>query len=111
MPYIQRNAEGTIVAIVKEASDDAREFLSPSHPEIITFLCAGSGEQEQFHPLADLEMVRVIEDLVELLISKNVIVLTDLPPAVQQKLLRQQSRRNKFFSGITIDDGPGGPLF
>ncbi len=111
MPYIQRNAEGAIMAIVKEADDTAREFLPPGHPEIITFLCDGTTEQEQFHPLADLEMVRVIEDLVELLISKNVIVLTDLPPAVQQKLFRQQSRRNKFFSGISIDDGTGGPLF
>ena len=112
MPFVQRNEQGTIVALLSEASDTAKEFLAPNHPEIISFLCAeGSEAQEQFHPLADLEMIRVIEDLVEILISKNVIVLTDLPAAVQKKLLRQQSRRAKIFRGVSIDEDSSGPLF
>ena len=112
MPFVQRNPQGEIAALLKHADDENQEFLPPNHPEVVSFLCAGApNDESQFSPLNDLEMVRVIEDLVELLISKNVIVLTDLPPAVQKKLLRQQSRRAKFFSGISLDDDSHAPLF
>lgn len=112
MPFVQRNAQGEIVALLKQADAASNEFLPPNSPEVVTFLCTAAPDSEdQFSPLADLEMVRVIEDLVELLISKNVIVLTDLPPAVQKKLLRQQNRRAKFFKGVTIDDENNDLLF
>ena len=112
MPFVQRNAHGEIETLVKEPTLATQEFLAPNHPEVITFLCAGAPEGDnQFTPLADLEMIRVIEDLVDILISKNVIVLTDLPAAVQQKLLRQQSRRARLFQGVSIDMDSGGPLF
>lgn len=47
---------------------------------------------------SDLAMVRVVEDLIELLISKSVITLNELPPPVQQKLLaRHKMRREGVF--------------
>ena len=38
----------------------------------------------------------VIEDLVELLIDKNVIMITELPQAAQQKLMGRKSARELF---------------
>jgi hypothetical protein len=42
---------------------------------------------------SDLEMIRVYEDLVDLLVSKNLVLLTDLPLPAQEKLLRRKRLR------------------
>ena len=38
----------------------------------------------------DRDFVRAIEDTIELLIAKEIILFTDLPPKVQEKLLRRK---------------------
>lgn len=45
---------------------------------------------------SDLEMIRVYEDVVDVLISKRIICLTDLPLAAQEKLLRRKHMRSLF---------------
>lgn len=42
---------------------------------------------------SDLEMIRVYEDLIDLLLSKNILLLTDLPLPAQEKLLRRKRLR------------------
>lgn len=42
---------------------------------------------------SDREMIRVYEDLVDLLIGKNLVLLTDLPTPAQEKLLRRKRLR------------------
>lgn len=42
---------------------------------------------------SDITLVRVLEDLIDVLITRGLIQFTDLPPAAQTKLLeRRQSR-------------------
>lgn len=43
---------------------------------------------------SDQGMVRVLEDLIETLIAKNLIRFTDLPEAAQAKLLERRSLRS-----------------
>ena len=43
----------------------------------------------------DLQMIRVIEDLITLLLSKGVIMSNELPSAVQMKMLQRQSMREE----------------
>lgn len=112
MPYVQRNEQGEVTGLLKDAGDSAKEFLPTSHPDIVAFLSEGGlGQGDSFSPLNDLEMVRVIEDLVDLMIAKNLIVLTDLPMAVQKKLLRQRNRRVTLFGGVSMDDEGNKGLF
>ena len=42
----------------------------------------------------DLDMVRVIEDVIDILIDHNVMLFTDLPDAVQNKILFKKQVRN-----------------
>ncbi|MCU6175503.1 hypothetical protein KWH82_14975 [Citrobacter cronae] len=42
---------------------------------------------------SDLEMVRVLDDLIYLLIRKGVIAITDLPPMAQVKLMNRANAR------------------
>ena len=43
---------------------------------------------------SDIEIIRLLEDLIEVLIMKGVIIYTDLPVAAMQKLLRRQKLRD-----------------
>lgn len=45
---------------------------------------------------SDLEMVRVLDDLIYLLIRKSVIAITDLPPMAQVKLLNRANARQEL---------------
>lgn len=109
MPYVQRNENGDIVAIWKERPDCEHEFVPASAPEISAFLAAighVTPESEMFSASADLQMVRVIEDLVNLLVSKRLITLTELPVAVQHKLLEKRAMREHLLGNVSIiDDG------
>lgn len=53
----------------------------------------------------DLELVRVIEDLVDLFIEKGLILFTDLPIPVQNKLLFKRNIRNHLTNETILDDG------
>jgi len=44
----------------------------------------------------DIEFVRVIEDLVELLVAQHQIRFTDLPEVAQRKMLERQQLRHSF---------------
>lgn len=56
---------------------------------------ASPGAADALERLADSDqgMVRVLEDLIETLIAKNLIRFTDLPEAAQAKLLERRSLR------------------
>lgn len=49
-----------------------------------------------FTTKADLEFIRVVEDLIEVLIKKQIIQITDLNDAVMTKLLKRQSLRDNL---------------
>ncbi|MEW8047412.1 MAG: tryptophan synthase subunit beta like protein, partial [Candidatus Thiodiazotropha sp.] len=54
----------------------------------------------------DAGMIRIVEDLIALLIQKNLIMFTDLPNAAQQKILMRNQIRSVFQSGdpLLVDD-------
>jgi predicted transcriptional regulator len=45
---------------------------------------------------SDNELARVTEDLISVLVKKNVILFTDLPEAVQAKLLGREKLRERL---------------
>ena len=44
---------------------------------------------------ADREFVRVLEDLIEILASRGVVYIEDLPPAARDKILQRRMLRSK----------------
>lgn len=105
MPYVQRNDNGEIIAVWREQPNENSEFVPATDPEVMTFLetlSTSPDERSEFSLSSDLQMVRVIEDLIDLLITKRVIVLTDLPVPVQNKLLRQRAKREHLLGNLSI---------
>ncbi len=96
MPYVSRGPNGKVTAMFESPRQDAKEELPVSHPDITLFLsAAGDTAQDARQQLvqSDLEMIRVIEDLIELLIQKGTILITDLPDGAQEKLMQRQKLR------------------
>lgn len=111
MPFVKRDASGRIVALYRERSDEAPEYLASGNPEIAEFTGPESGRAERGGMLqSDLEMIRVYEDLIDILISKRIVVLTDFPTAAQEKLVRRKRLRSSLSSLTEVlapedDDG------
>jgi uncharacterized protein YwgA len=98
MPFIERNSNGKITTLFREAQYSGQEELPPSNEEVLAFLLENESDSETKAYLSktDAEMVRIVEDLVDLLIQKNLILLTDLPAEAQKKLMSRKRIRAKF---------------
>lgn len=108
MPFIVRDQSGNITALENEAVGEVIEELPADHPEVLAFIKHRRevAKAKELLFSSDAEMVRVIEDLVDVLIAKKVIMHTDLPLIVQEKLLgRQRARqRMKSLSNLMVDE-------
>ena len=107
MAYVQRNADGLIVAVSESAEGDCQEFVDARDPQLLQFIAAVSGGQG---PIAatDQDFIRVLEDVVDLLIAKGVILFTDLPDSAQGKILRRQRLRAVLGGALDLLDGNDG---
>ncbi|OEJ67122.1 hypothetical protein [Magnetovibrio blakemorei] len=97
MPYVMRNAEGRIVAVLSEQVEGS-EMVSANDPGLGQFLAADSPEQRAQRELmeSDLGLIRVIEDLINVLVERGVIMFNDFPEPVQRKLLMRSGMRKEF---------------
>jgi hypothetical protein len=93
MPYVSRNQQGQIESLHRRAASLAEEFLDDHHPEVQAFVGRDTAPQE-FDQL-DAEFVRVIEDVIDTLIVKNIINITELPERAQAKLFARKSFRER----------------
>ena len=98
MFYVTRDEQGTIVSLAKQRTNPDQEELDLADPSLKAFL---EGEEGAATLLAamdttDLSLVRVIEDVVELLVERNLITFTDLPLAAQRKLDQRLQLRDQI---------------
>jgi len=107
MPYVLRDARGQIDRIHRDAVPGA-EFLPPEHPELLQML-GGSVQSASFAHL-DTGLIRVLEDLVDVLVSRHVICITDLPIEAQQKLFARKHFRDRFQRNALQLGAPEVPL-
>ncbi|HZE92076.1 MAG TPA: hypothetical protein VE029_10295 [Rhizobacter sp.] len=119
MPFIRRNPEGQIESLHRHGSPEM-EFLPSGHADLMAFIGHSATESSDFGRL-DADFVRVIEDVIDTLIVKNLINITDLPGEAQAKLFARKSFRERvsrnslrLFSdstyGAVIDDSRLGDL-
>ncbi len=107
MAFVQRGADGRITSLHREAGTGTAEELPLDHPDVIAFLEASPRAADEFARL-DASFVRVIEDLIDTLIAKNLINLTDLPEQAQSKLLSRKTFRERAARDALKLFGDGG---
>ncbi|HWA46259.1 MAG TPA: hypothetical protein VHA10_23785 [Hypericibacter adhaerens] len=61
---------------------------------------------------SDLEMIRVYEDLIDILMAKRIVLLTDFPQAAQEKIVRRKKLRSSLapITGMFSADEEGAGL-
>ncbi|MEQ8246793.1 MAG: hypothetical protein RID42_03855 [Alphaproteobacteria bacterium] len=102
MRYVFRDDDGAIAAIYAQPQDFATEEIAPDDPELLTFL-SGQGEQDflrSYLTATDSELLRIIEDLVNVLVDKNLVMLSDFPEAARKKLLNRKAVRERLQSAL-----------
>ncbi len=93
MPYVRRNALGGIDSLHAQA-DGSDEFLADADPAVQAFVGNVRLPERAFEQL-DADFVRVIEDVIDTLIVKNILNITDLPDQAQAKLFARKSFRER----------------
>ena len=89
MPYVTRDREGRVIALHANRNGAAEEELAADDPDLLSFV--GShirlADIQSDLEASDLQLIRVIEDLISVLIDNGILKMTDLPAAAQTKLV------------------------
>lgn len=93
MPYVLRDARGRVDRIFRDAVEGA-EHLPANHPDLRSVVGDVPPGGVAFATL-DANLIRVVEDLVDALIARNVLCITDLPAEAQQKLFARKNFRDR----------------
>lgn len=98
MPFIQRNNDGIIISLKRTADEYHSDYLAPTDREIVEFLSSSQEIYSAKETLSESDetFTRVTEDLINLLIEKNIILFTELPPAVQSKMAAREKLRSNL---------------
>ncbi|MEJ7136873.1 hypothetical protein [Amphibiibacter pelophylacis] len=113
MPYVLRSPDGLLLSLHLEAPGQEPEWLDDDHPEVRAFVGGDSAAEKATAAASftqmDASFVRVLEDVIDTLIIKNVINITDLPIEAQTKLLSRKSFRDRVSSqSLRLFGDPGG---
>jgi hypothetical protein len=107
MLYVERDKDGKIIALHKSPDPNAGEKKSIMDEEILDFLNKNvdTDPELQFLALSDVGIIRILEDLIDVLIRKNLILFTDLPEDAQAKIReRKRVRAIMTDQDLMVDD-------
>jgi hypothetical protein len=100
MAYVLKNTQGTITASAMENLGAGWEFIENDSKEYIEFLELSLVNSSPFRE-SDIQLARVLEDLISILIDRGMVRFTDFPPEAQKRLnYRQSMRKKNRLSGI-----------
>ena len=99
MFHVLKSADGAIQSVSRQPQSGS-EPMDENDPEIQRFFKATSIDPS--FNAADADFVRVLEDLIDTLILKNVIHHTDLPVAAQKKLMVRKGLRNRIHGALNL---------
>jgi hypothetical protein len=110
MFYVQRDAHRQLIRVEAAAYAEATETLAADHHEVQAWF-ANDVVESSLKQLkqSDLDMIRVLDDLIQVLTAKGVIRVTDLPTAAQAKLIDRTHAREALggLNHLINDDETG----
>jgi hypothetical protein len=92
MFHVVRDAQGQIESVHREPVHGS--VAVPTEDPQLQAWFQGGGDAH-FASL-DAGLIRVLEDLVDVLVARNIIRITDLPAEAQQKLFDRKGFRDRF---------------
>jgi hypothetical protein len=102
MTYIKRNPSGKLVAVSSGPMDGFVEATMEDQDDLVDYGVELLGREDHDLLKTDLDFVRVLEDVIELLMAKNVIQFTELPDASQAKMLARKKLRDGLSNKLDL---------
>ena len=99
MIYVKRDATGQVTAISKEPMEGFEQTDESIASEIEEMLASSS---DSLFQNSDLEFIRVLDDVIDLLISKNLVLFTELPEVVQEKYTQRTQMRERRRDSLNL---------
>lgn len=98
MFYVTRSPQGTIRSISEQEDATHKEAIATDHPDVHAFLQRYQCTSDELSALteSDMGVIRVLDDVIDLLIKKDLLQFTELPAAAQSKLLKRRSMRESL---------------
>ncbi len=104
MPYIKRDEAGQIISVSLSQVSDDQEFIDAENAQLAAFFEDARASADSLRE-SDSDLVRVLEDLIEMLTAKGIILFTELPESAQQKImLRKRLRKDRSNSLDLLGD-------
>ena len=100
MPYVKRDEAGQIVSVSLSREDDDQEFLDAESAQLAAFF-EDAGRSADSLRESDTDLVRVLEDLIEMLTAKGIILVhraAGIGPA-ENPAAQTPSKRSHEFAG------------
>lgn len=108
MPFVIRDQSGRISGVSDHTEVGISEEVAADDPELAQFLVdQGLSTAESIRQTlaeSDMQMVRLVDDLIDLLMDKGVIKFTDLPSAAAEKYLHRQIARTRLQADLIVDE-------
>lgn len=106
MFYVERDEKGKIVVVRRDANMPGMESKQSVDDEILEFFGREETNDSLIRILAstDVGVMRILEDLINLLVNKNIIMSTELPEDAQIKLRQRQQMRQRIRKETFIVD-------
>ncbi len=108
MVHVQRDTDGRLLRVEYAPFEGMTETLAAESDELLKWIAAQEEVRQRLDSLksSDLELIRVLEDVVAVMVAKGVILYTDLPEAARRKLDERAVTRAKIggLSGLVRDD-------
>lgn len=101
MRFVMRDPDGSIASVHRDPVVGS-VALPDDHPDVLAFMGHDTDAAQAAHNPGqafaglDADLVRVIEDLIDALIERNVLRITDLPGEAQQKLFDRKHFRSRM---------------
>jgi hypothetical protein len=95
MLYATRNTEGNIIGI-SDVPSNAAEPIAHNHVDVKAYFSRHYNDftPDDFLEDSDSGTTRILDDLVDLLVKKHIIMFTELPNEAQQKLISRRVVRS-----------------
>ncbi|MGB1424773.1 MAG: tryptophan synthase subunit beta [Pseudomonadales bacterium] len=104
MPYVKRDEAGQIISVSLSQESDDQEFIDAENAQLAAFFEDARASADSLRE-SDSDLVRVLEDLIEMLTAKGIILFTELPESAQQKImLRKRLRKDRSNSLDLLGD-------
>lgn len=98
MLYVERNSDGEIVSVRRDPGGSEMEQKQSIDDEILMFLSKNGSKDSILHLLSkmDVSIIRILEDLIDLLVDKNIIMFSELPEQAREKLRNRKHLRDRM---------------